>query len=305
MAKSPHSPLPSPAAVERLRPFLDDLLRRYHQPGLLASDPVQFVHRYREAADQEVAGLLAALFAFGNVGAIHRSLERLLGALGPEPGRALSRESFRAPLPAGFCHRWVTAEDTAGLLRAIGRVVRQWGSLGALAGAAYERHGSLGPVLGEFAGELAAALPGAASPGQKFLLASPSSGSASKRLALYFRWMVRRDEIDVGLWENFIPRHALKIPLDTHLSRIVRYIGLTRRQTVNWKMAEEVTAALARLDPEDPVRFDFALARLGILRDCPHRRQANKCAPCPIQRVCRLGRGVRPRAGESKSPGLD
>src|SRR3990172_9320407 len=143
MAKSNHPWLPSPAAIERLRPFLGDLLGRYHPREFLTSDPVQFVHRYRQGADQEAVGLLSALFAFGNVGAIHRSLEHLLGALGPHPGLALAEKGFRAPPLGGFCHRWVTAPDAAALLEATGRVVRKWGSLGTLAGAAYERHGSL------------------------------------------------------------------------------------------------------------------------------------------------------------------
>ncbi|MEW6777380.1 MAG: TIGR02757 family protein [Bdellovibrionota bacterium] len=280
-----------------LAPFLEALLARYHRRDFLSSDPVQFVHRYSKPEDQEVAGLLSALFAFGNVKTIHASIETLLRPMGEHPARfaaafdpRMDGETFGA-----FYHRWVSAEDLRLLLQAVGRLLGEEGSIDHFAEKSFRRHGDLAGVLDDLTTALKSRLPPekAKSRGLVFLLASPASGSASKRLAMYARWMVRHDEIDVGLWKDFFPKSALRIPLDTHLSRIVRYIGLTKRKTVNWKMAEEVTEKLARIDPEDPVRFDFALARLGILRDCPHRRMAVKCDPCPIQPVCRLGREPR------------
>jgi uncharacterized protein (TIGR02757 family) len=112
-----------------------------------------------------------------------------------------------------------------------------------------------------------------------------------KRVNLFLRWMIRPDDgIDLGLWEPVRPAQ-LVIPLDTHVSRISRYLGLTDRRTVDWKMAVEVTRTLRGLDGDDPVRFDFALSRLGILDLCPRRVDPERCRACSLVSVCRLGTG--------------
>jgi uncharacterized protein (TIGR02757 family) len=122
--------------------------------------------------------------------------------------------------------------------------------------------------------------------GVRHLLTSPAGGSACKRMNLYLRWMVRGgDGIDCGLWPG-VPTSALVIPLDTHVARISRFLGLTRRRTQDWKMAEEITASLRRFDPADPVKYDFAICRLGILDHCPSRRNLHKCAACPLLELC-------------------
>jgi uncharacterized protein (TIGR02757 family) len=104
---------------------------------------------------------------------------------------------------------------------------------------------------------------------------------------MFLRWMVRRDWPDLGLWARCSPAD-LVIPLDTHVARISRYIGLSARSTPDGRMALEITAALRRIDPLDPLRFDFALSHLGILGDCPGLRQPS-CTPCPLYTVCRAG----------------
>jgi uncharacterized protein (TIGR02757 family) len=100
--------------------------------------------------------------------------------------------------------------------------------------------------------------------------------------------MVRRNGgLDFGLWRG-IPPARLVIPLDTHVARIAANLGLTLRRSVDWRMAVEVTAALRTLDPDDPVKYDFAICRLGILDHCPRRRDPVKCARCLIKPVCTL-----------------
>lgn len=283
----------------RLGPFLDAAVTRYHRAEFLRSDPVRFVHRYGDPRDRELVGLVAALLAFGNVKAVFASVEKVLAALGERPARqaeAWGRAGgVAAPELQGFRHRWISESDLKTLLVAAGRLLGDAGPLASFVARSYATHETLRGVLDDFVAALVARFSQQSVRGRglTFLLAPPSQGSACKRLAMYFRWMVRRDEIDPGVWERAMPRNALRLPLDTHTSRLVRYLGLTARQTVNWKMAEEVTAQLALLDPEDPVRFDFALARLGILKECPHRVVPAKCAPCPIRPVCRLGFEVR------------
>ena len=99
--------------------------------------------------------------------------------------------------------------------------------------------------------------------------------------------MIRREAPDLGLWSAASP-HQLLMPLDTHVARISRYIGLTKREQVDRRAVLEVTTSLRRFSPEDPTRYDFALARLGILGQCPHRREELRCAPCALYSVCTL-----------------
>ena len=120
----------------------------------------------------------------------------------------------------------------------------------------------------------------------RFFFPSPSSGSACKRLNLYLRWMVRRgDNIDLGLWKD-IPPSKLIIPLDTHIARISRLIGLTAKKSPGWSMAEDITESLRRLDPKDPIKYDFAICRLGILEECTAKKDPKKCKVCRIEAVC-------------------
>ncbi|MBI5047407.1 MAG: TIGR02757 family protein [Deltaproteobacteria bacterium] len=129
-------------------------------------------------------------------------------------------------------------------------------------------------------------LPGNA--GVRFFFPSPKDGSPCKRLNLYLRWMVRNgDSLDFGLWKDIQPC-KLVIPLDTHIARISQNIGLTKRKSPDWKMAEEITENLKILDPEDPVKYDFAICRLGILEHCSKRKDFKKCEACLIKKICVL-----------------
>ena len=115
------------------------------------------------------------------------------------------------------------------------------------------------------------------------------AGSACKRWNLYLRWMVRKDALDFGLWPG-IPTDRLVIPTDTHVHRIARRLGLTRRRTADWKAAREITTSLLRFDARDPVRFDYALCRIGILDICHPATRLCRCNECPMQEPCSVGR---------------
>jgi uncharacterized protein (TIGR02757 family) len=128
--------------------------------------------------------------------------------------------------------------------------------------------------------------------GYRHLFPLPSAGGPCKRLHLFLRWMVRRERPDFGLWTSVSPARLL-MPIDTHVENMARSIGLTRRRSRNWKMAEEITARLARLDPADPVKYDFALCHTRMAGDCRDRRDAVVCPPCGLRAVCRHWRGRR------------
>ncbi|KPK13747.1 MAG: hypothetical protein AMJ62_14415 [Myxococcales bacterium SG8_38] len=250
-------------------------------------DPVDFAHRYEEPRDREVAGLIAASLAFGNAVAARQSIDRALSVLGPHPAERITGVS-RAELQRdlhGFVHRIYRGEHLAILLSQAAALLREHATLGrAFAQFHAESDGDFREALARFADALRG---DAASRSMRHLVSDPRAGSACKRLLLYARWMIRpADGVDLGLWP-IAPRELI-IPVDTHVHRISRNLGLTRRRTASWVTAEEITAALRRLDPDDPVKYDFALCHLGVSRDCPSRPDFAKCERCVLQDVCEV-----------------
>lgn len=280
-----------------LKARLDWLYDRYGA-SYLATDPVQFPHRYARDDDREVAGFLASALAYGRVAQVRRSVETVLAYLGDHPGRAartLPLVKMARDL-RGFAHRFNTGRDVAILIHILGTMQREEGSIGAaFARSLGEAHDDVGEALSAFCRRAldtpiapltkSGRIPATA--GVRFFFSSPAGGSSCKRLNLFLRWMVRRDAIDLGVWPH-VPASKLVVPLDTHVARISRYIGLSDRLSADWKMALEVTRSLRALDPADPVRYDFAICRLGILDACPARRDPVKCAGCGIRSICRL-----------------
>lgn len=280
-----------------LRRRLDALLETYDRGAHLASDPVSFVHR-APPGDQELVGLVAALLAFGNVVAIRASVARALDRLDHPGGLAAllstaSLDELEGRL-AGFVHRVWRGEHLARLLHGAGRVRAVDGTLGAAFGAHLREAGELREGLARLADRLRGPEPDR---GLAHLVPDPRAGSPCKRLLLYLRWMVRpADGVDLGLWSDRAPAAALVIPLDTHVHRIARNLGLTDRRDASWRTAVEVTDALRPFDRRDPVKYDFALCHLGVSRQCPSRRDDATCAPCALRRVCRAWRGALPAA---------
>ncbi|HSS44584.1 MAG TPA: TIGR02757 family protein [Thermoanaerobaculia bacterium] len=271
-------------------------------PDTAASDPILFLRRYERPADQEVVGWIASAFAYGRVETIQANVERILGALGPEPARAIDRITdftgfTRESLPA-FRHRFHGAPEVAVLLFVLSSARAASGSVRAFFEAEFRpedrdvagllsrvvtkiRRFDFRPVLGR--GGLPESSPA------RFFFPDPAAGSACKRWNIYLRWMVRRDRLDLGLW-NGIPTDRLVIPTDTHIHLIARRLKLTRRKSCDWRAAREITDRLARFDPRDPVRFDYALCRVGIFGICQARVAKSRCHECLAEEACPVGR---------------
>ena len=276
-----------------LKEYLDRLVVDYDR-RFLATDPLVLVRNYDDPPDREIAGLVASSLAYGSVPGIQRSVREALSPLGGSPASALDSLSRRDLLLRyrSFRHRFTAGRDLSALLWTAREMRRSHGSIGAFFGEGHDSgRVTVREALISFVRRALAPFyrrgPGAGE-GIRFLLPSPEDGSACKRLNLYLRWMVRRDDgLDLGIWRNVHPRQLL-IPVDTHVARIASYIGLTRRRSAGWEMAEEITDSLRLLDPRDPVRYDFALSRLGILDACPRRRSPVHCGRCPLRPVCLL-----------------
>lgn len=239
---------------------LDSLYTKYNRREFVHPDPLEFLYRYQEIRGREVVALIASSLAFGCVGQILKSVGAVLEPMGASPNAFLSgasRETL-SEIFAQFKYRFVAGEELVALLSGLERSSREHGSLNDcfLAGLKDSDENVL-PALNMFVRQLTA------DGDCGYLVPLPEKGSACKRLNLFLRWMVRKDKVDPGGWHG-VPRAKLIVPLDTHMARIGRCLGLTRRKSNDIKTALEITAAFKALHPEDPVRYDFALTRFGI-----------------------------------------
>jgi uncharacterized protein (TIGR02757 family) len=271
-----------------LAQFLEDLFRRYHRPEFLSSDPLEFVHRYESAREQEAVGLICALLAYGNVKSIRSSAGAVLTHLGG-PGELERSVREGKSLHPNWKHRFNTAQDLDLLLGLLADTWRQWGSLGARFCATHSPGSGIESALNSLIAEWKqrARERGGAGEGFFHLLSAPEDGSCCKRWCMYLRWMVRKDMLDPGVWAGLgVLPGDLRIPLDTHTHRISQYLGLCSRKSPQWSAVLEVTERLAQFDPLDPVKYDFALSRLGILSLCQRKYRAEICEKCALRPAC-------------------
>lgn len=259
-----------------------------------ATDPVHIVRRFKASDDREVVGFCAAGLAFGRVASVLQSIESLLAVMGPRPAEFVRRfDAARdGAAMAPLVHRWIRGRDLAALMLVLQRMLREAGSIeGFFLAGDDPRTPDIGPALDSFSTRaLATDLRPAygrmpARPGVCYFFPRPSAGSACKRLNLFMRWMVRTDEIDLGVWTK-VSRARLIVPLDTHVIRVGRCLRLTKYISPGWKMAAEITASLRSVDAGDPVRYDFSLCHLGMMNACGFNR-AQKDTQCPLRGACR------------------
>ncbi len=269
-----------------LKPFLENLLQEADWAAYLHADPVGIVHEY-PTEDQAVVALIVSSLAYGQVKLLRSAARQILDSLGDSPRATIQSADYEEFVERfdGFLYRMTRAEDVADLCCGIKAGLSQHGSLEAVYQQAGESHLERASGFVDFIRanrhrtEVARGL--------RYLLPSPADGSTTKRLHLFFRWVGRGpDAVDLGLWD--IDSSELIMPLDTHTSRICRYLGLTSRKSNDLKTAQAVTASLRDIDPNDPLRFDFAICHLGISGSCIHERSDAHCPGCPLNEVCTL-----------------
>lgn len=241
--------------------FFDSLYRKYNRRGLISPDPLEFLYRWQDPQDREIAALLGACFAYGNVKAILKNLNGIFARM-PAP-RAYVLACTPAKLRRdfdGFKYRFTTAAELCTLLLAARQILKEEGSLQAcfLKGLSSKDDNALN-ALKHLARRLRA------QGDVNTLVPDPDKNSALKRMNLFLRWMVRRDGVDPGGWR--VPAKLLIVPLDVHMHRCARALGLTKRNAADMKTALEITRSLAKFCPEDPVKYDFCITRFGIRPD--------------------------------------
>ena len=283
-----------PAHHDVLKSTLDAQYAAFNAPES-ALDPIQIVRRYARLDDREIVGFVAAALAFGRVASVMASVEAMCRVLGDRPSaliRTFDPVTHGAPLRA-LVHRWTKGHDFVALLWVLRQLLEQHGSLErAIASANDSSARDLGDAIERFSTAARAIdlrpaygrrVPRA--PGVYYFFTRPSTGSACKRMNLFLRWMVRTDAVDPGGWTT-VPRRQLVVPLDTHTIRMGKCLRLTRRASPGWKMAVDITEALRQLDPDDPVRYDFALCHLSMMGACGYGTK-RRDEHCPLRGVCR------------------
>jgi uncharacterized protein (TIGR02757 family) len=230
---------------------------------LTASDPVEFLHRFETQTDKEIAGFLGSQFAYGQVGVFKRFLEGLFSAMGDSPSQFIMKGDFSSL--DGLYYRFQKSDDIVYLFIILRRILNDFGGIGLMLRRFYQddTRDMIWKVRHELFGT---------DNRLTFFFPKPSYANPMKRWNLYLRWMVRKDDIDAGLWD-FIPKERLTMPLDTHIFKIGRCFGWIRQKNPSWKAACEMTEALKVFSPEDPLQYDFFLCqKVGIEDGCKGRR---------------------------------
>lgn len=283
------------ARLADLKARLDTAYTQFNVADSVA-DPIERVRRFQTAQDREIAAFCAAALAFGRVQSVLHSIDGLFAAMGPSPSafvRAFEPARDRRVLDH-LVHRWTRGADLAALVWILRQMIESHGSIeGFFADGADPADDTIEHALNRFSTRACAldvrAIYGRTTPrpGVAYFFSRPQAGGACKRLNLFLRWMVRRDAVDFGIWSRVAPRQLI-IPLDTHVIRLGRCLRLTQYASPGWRMAADITHALRRLDPDDPVRYDFSLCHIGMMSACGFGRP-QRDTQCPLRGCCRPG----------------
>mgnify|MGYP002628245178 CR=1 FL=1 len=245
---------------QELHEFLEMKAAQYEQAFFLDTDPISIPHSYKLKEDQEISGFIAATLAWGQRVTIIRNAQSFLERMDNDPYSFVMNSSEDELVRfEGFVHRTFNAHDAMHFVLALRHVYKNHNGLESLIASGEDaQHGlaKLHEAFFEIPHETRT----------RKHVSNPLRGSSSKRLNMYLRWMVRGGEVDLGIWKN-IPPAKLMLPLDVHTGNVSRKLGLLNRKQNDWKAVEEVTEALRKFDPKDPVKYDFALFGLGVFEN--------------------------------------
>jgi uncharacterized protein (TIGR02757 family) len=253
----------APPVSDTIKNLLEEKARQFNSPAFIEDDPIQIPHSFSEPVNIEISGFLAATLAWGRRDIIIRNTLDLIGRMDNNPIDFLTNmeendlRAFR-----DFKHRTFNGEDCKFFILSLRNLYKSGNGLYSAFLDGYNTRHNIKDAIWNFRIEFLKT-----DHQQRSLkhLADPSLGSAAKRINLFLRWMVRKDEggVDFGIWTG-INAADLYIPLDIHTGNVARQLGLLSRKQNDWKATEELTRVLRELDPDDPVRFDYALFGMGV-----------------------------------------
>lgn len=246
-----------------LKDLLEQKYRQYNTRDFIVNDPISIPHRFSRKENIEISGFLTATLAWGKRTTIINNAEKLMELMDNDPHNFLINfEESDLRLFEKFIHRTFNFTDLKYFILALSNIYRNHGGLHNVFGDGFFKRGSMKDALIEFY-QLFFELPHEHRTEKH--VANVVKGAAAKRLNMYLRWMIRSDDhqVDFGIW-NDIPASALYIPLDVHTGNVARELGLLKRKQDDWKAVDELTQALRIFDPDDPVKYDYALFGMGV-----------------------------------------
>ena len=236
---------------------LDKLQQKYENLDFITNDPVRFCHRFKTKKDIEIAGFISSLIAYGRRDVFTKKLEELFKLAQNEPYNFIV--NFEPKILSGFNYRFGKPDDFATIFNILKDLYNNGSNLEELFKYGWETHENLFVPISDYFYSNAKDI----SQGFSFMIPDANKGSAMKRMCMYLRWMIRKSCVDLGVW-NFMQKSDLLIPLDTHVARISRELGLLTRKQNDFKAVKELTENLKLYCPEDPIKYDFALFGYGI-----------------------------------------
>jgi uncharacterized protein (TIGR02757 family) len=245
-----------------LKEFLDAKVIQYNTIDFIEPDPISVPHRYRLKEDIEIAGFLASTIAWGNRTMITKNGHRMMDLMGDSPfDFVMNHQDHQLERLQGFVHRTFNADDFKHFINALKHLYTNHDGLEGIFNK-YQTKDSLQPAIFELH-KAFFEIPHLDRTRKH--VANPNKGSVSKRINMYLRWLIRNDStgVDFGLWKSISPS-KLSCPLDVHSGNVARKLGLLTRKQNDTKALNELDSSLKLLDPNDPVKYDFALFGLGI-----------------------------------------
>jgi len=242
---------------KELKEYLDNLVIKYETSDFIINDPIQFPHRFKKKQDIEISALIASSLAFGKREKIIEAVEKIHQIMENEPHNFCQNYTpSDRKIFENFKYRYIDGSNIADVFEGLAKVLKNFYSLEEIFLKHHNSdHQNVKEGLIGFVGEIITC--------GNYLLPCPSKKSACKRLNLFLKWMVRKPPVDLGIWQN-IDASKLIIPLDVHVAKVSRNLGILKRNPNDWQSAYEITQMLKEFDPKDPTKYDFALFGAGI-----------------------------------------
>lgn len=240
---------------------LDKLVKKYETPEFIKDDPIQFIHKYKVKSDSELAGFVASLFAYGNRKVFIKKLDEILSKANGDVTGFVKNGDFSSL--KGVEYRFSKDNDIVPIFEILSQLYNESKGLEELFEYSWKNADDYSKFFQTVVDYFYSRAPKTVGQGFYHMIPNPANGGAMKRMNMFLRWMVRKPPVDLGIW-NFMQPKDLLIPLDVHVARISREMGLLSRKSNDFKSVTELTARLREFCPEDPVKYDFAMFAFGV-----------------------------------------
>ncbi len=246
-----------------IKELLDDYIKKYETEEFIKDDPIQFIHKFKDKRDAEIAGFIASLFAYGKREVFIDKVNHIFNLMNNKPYEFIKYFDFKNNSITNCNYRFSKDCDLIQILKILNNLYNEEETLESLFKYNYERKNEVWDMFQGVVDYFYSKVDMDVTKGFYHLLPNPQKKSALKRLNMLLRWFIRKSAVDIGIWD-FMPKSSLLIPLDTHVAKISRKLGLLKRNDNGYESVIELTNKLKEFDSEDPVKYDFALFGYGV-----------------------------------------